>query len=75
LHAHDLGGWVCVQLDGLSDVVGFVVLALGLGVCDLWSKFFFDGAALLLDVQALGDLLLIFLLQFLVAQLAHKTLI
>tara|TARA_B110000285_G_scaffold155814_1_gene173860 strand:- start:226 stop:414 length:189 start_codon:yes stop_codon:yes gene_type:complete len=62
-------------LDGLPDVVGFVVLSLGFGVCDLLSNVFFDGAALLLDVQALCDLLLIFLLQFLVAQLAHETLI
>lgn len=74
MHAHDLGGWVCVQLDGLSDV-GFVFLALGSRVRDLKSNFFFDGAALLLYVQALGDLLLIFLVQFLVAQLGHKTLI
>jgi len=62
-------------LDGLSDVVGFVVLALGSSVCDLLRDFFFDGAALLLYVQALGDLLLIFLVQVLVAQLAHETLI
>ena len=74
MHAHDLCRWVCVQDDGLPDVVGFFVLACGSSVSDVNGDFFFDSAALLLHVQAL-DLLFIFLVQFLVTQLAHKTLI